>query len=77
MIEYLSVTQFCQKYGMDNGNVRRLISQGRIPAIKIGNQWAIPADAEPPADKRVKTGKYRNWRNKEKRSAYETETDQG
>ena len=52
--EYISVTQFAQKFGKD----------GRIPAIKIGNQWAIPADAEPPADKRVKSGEYRNWRKK-------------
>ena len=51
--EYISVTQFAQKFGKDVGNVRKLIKDGRIPAIKIGNQWAIPADAEPPADKRV------------------------
>ena len=62
--EYISVTQFAQKFGKDVGNVRKLIKDGRIPAIKIGNQWAIPADAEPPADKRVKSGEYRNWRKK-------------
>lgn len=62
--EYLSVTQFAEKFGKDVGNIRKLIKAGRIPAIKIGNQWAIPADAEPPADKRVKSGKYRNWRKK-------------
>ena len=45
--EYISVTQFAQKFGKDVGNVRKLIKDGRIPAIKIGNQWAIPADAEP------------------------------
>ena len=61
--EYISVTQFAQKFGKDVGNVRKLIKDGRIPAIKIGNQWAIPADAEP-ADKRVKSGEYRNWRKK-------------
>lgn len=60
--EYISVTQFSQKFGMDAGNIRRLIAQGRIPAVKIGNQWAIPADAVPPADKRIKSGKYINWR---------------
>ena len=57
--EYISVTQFAQKFGKDVGNVRKLIKDGRIPAIKIGNQWAIP-----PADKRVKSGEYRNWRKK-------------
>ena len=62
--EYISVTQFAQKLGKDVGNVRKLIKDGRIPAIKIGNQWAIPADAEPPADNRVKSGEYRNWRKK-------------
>ena len=64
--EYLSVSQFAEKYGKDVSNVRKLIAAGRIPAIKIGNQWAIPSDAEPPADKRVKSGEYRNWRKKDK-----------
>ncbi len=61
-IEYLSVTEWSELHGKDPGNVRRLIQQGRIPAVKIGNQWAIPADTQPPADKRVKSGKYRDWR---------------
>ena len=62
MERYLSVSEFAARYGKDPGNIRRLIAQGRIPAVKIGNQWAIPSDTRPPADKRVKTGKYRNWR---------------
>ena len=65
-MSYLSVTQFCEKFHMDGGRVRLLISQGRIPAEKIGNQWAIPADAQPPEDKRVKSGKYRDWRKNKK-----------
>lgn len=64
--EYLSVSEFSEKFGKDPGNVRRLIHQGRIPAIRIGNQWAIPAATQPPADKRVKTGKYRDWRKSKK-----------
>lgn len=57
-MRYLSVTQFAQKHDMDVGNVRRYISQGRIAAIKIGNQWAIPEDVKPPKDKRIISGKY-------------------
>lgn len=34
MPEYISVTQFGTKHGIDAGNVRRLIAAGRIPAIK-------------------------------------------
>ena len=55
---FLSVTQFAQKHGMDVGNVRRYILQGRIAAVKIGNQWAIPEETEPPQDKRIRSGKY-------------------
>lgn len=62
--EFISVSEFAAKFGKDTGNVRRLIQQGRIPAQKIGSQWVIPSDAEPPEDKRVKSGKYKNWRNK-------------
>ena len=60
---YLSVSQWADKYGKAASNVRKLIYDGRIPAVKIGNQWVISADVEPPPDKRVKSGKYRNWRN--------------
>lgn len=63
-VEYLSVTQFAELHGMDAGRIRLLISQGRIPAVKIGNQWAIPADTPRPEDKRVKSGKYKDWRKK-------------
>lgn len=65
MSEYLSVSEFAKLHGKDPGNIRRLILAGRLPAIKIGSQWAIPADTQPPADKRVKSGKYVNWRKKE------------
>ena len=62
--KYLSVSQYCKKYGKDGGWVRRMLAAGRIPGTKVGNQWVIPADAEPPADRRIKSGKYRNWRSK-------------
>ena len=64
MSEYLSVTQFSKLHNIDQSNIRKLIASGRIPAIKIGSQWAIPADTPAPEDKRVKSGKYRNWRKK-------------
>lgn len=63
--EYLSVTEFAKLHNKDVGNIRRLIAAGRIPAKKIGNQWAIPSDAQLPEDQRVKTGKYKNLRKKE------------
>lgn len=66
MTEYLSVTEYGKLHGLDGGFVRKLIAQARIPAVKIGNQWAIPADTPKPEDKRVKSGEYRGWRKKNK-----------
>lgn len=63
--QFLSVTEFAALHGKDPGNVRRLIQEGRIPAQKVGRQWVIPAQAQPPADRRVKSGRYRNWRRKD------------
>lgn len=63
MQKYISVTEFSKLHNLDPGQIRKLLASDRIPgATKIGNQWAIPADAEKPTDARVKSGKYKNWR---------------
>ena len=63
MGELLSVAQWAECCGKDVRNARRLISEGRLPAVRVGSQWAIDGDTQPP-DKRVKSGKYKNWRKK-------------
>lgn len=61
--EYLSVTEYAALHGKDVGNLRRMLAAGRIPgATKAGKQWIIPAGTPWPADGRVTTGKYKNWR---------------
>ena len=64
MSSYLSVTQYADKHGLNVARVRLMIGDGRIPAEKIGNQWAIPADTPKPDDKRIKSGNYKGWRKK-------------
>ena len=64
MIEYISVAQYCKKYGLDRGNVKRLIYANRINAVKMGKLWKIKSDEPRPVDNRVKSGKYKNWRKK-------------
>lgn len=59
----LSMAQWAERYGKDARNARRLISEGRLPAVRVGSQWAIDSDTQPPG-KRVKNGKYKNWRKK-------------
>lgn len=34
-------------------------------AVKFGRDWAVPADAERPTDKRVVSGEYKDWRKKQ------------
>lgn len=58
----ISAAQYAQLHGKDRGALLKLIYAGRIPAQKIGNQWAIEETTPWPADQRVKSGKYRNWR---------------
>ena len=58
-MKYLSVTETSQKWGLDRRWIQRLCKNGRIAgAIKLGNTWGIPEDAEKPKDERIKSGKY-------------------
>ena len=58
-MEYLSLRQTAEKWGLSIRRVQTLCSMNRIPgAVKIGSYWAIPSDAEKPNDERKKTGKY-------------------
>ena len=58
-MEYLSLKQTAEKWGISNRRLQVLCKQGRIPgAFIIGNSWAIPADAEKPKDARIRSGKY-------------------
>ena len=58
-MEYLSISQVAEKWRLSARRINVLCSEGRIPgATKIGSYWAIPADAEKPADARIKSGRY-------------------
>lgn len=66
-MEYVSVSQYARMVGKDPGNIRRMLCNGTLAGEKIGNQWVLPKDTAFPADRRVKSGKYRNWRNGDNR----------
>ena len=58
-MEYMSITQAAEKWGITPRRIQVLCKEARIPgAIRIGYVWAIPADAEKPKDARVRSGKY-------------------
>lgn len=58
-MEYMSITQAAEKWGITPRRIQVLCKEERVPgAIRIGYVWAIPADAEKPKDARVRSGKY-------------------
>lgn len=56
--ECLSVTEYARKMGRDVSCIRRMLIAGKLPGIKVGNQWVIPADAPLPPDNRIRSGRY-------------------
>ena len=58
-MEYMSINQAAQEWGITPRRVQVLCVQDRIEgACRIGNMWAIPKDAQKPKDARIKSGKY-------------------
>ena len=65
MTGYMTIKEAAKKWGVSVRWVQTLCSQDNIDgALKFGAQWAIPEDTEKPRDGRVKSGRYKNWRNK-------------
>ena len=58
-MEYMSISQAAEKWGISPRRIQVLCKQERIPgASRTGYVWAIPADAKKPKDARVKSGRY-------------------
>lgn len=57
-MDYMSVKQATEKWGISERRVQKLCETGRIPgAERFGYLWAIPKDAGKPVDKRKKESK--------------------
>lgn len=58
-MEYLSIRQTAEKWGLSKRRIQVLCSENRIPgAMKVDSSWVIPADAEKQVDARIRSGKY-------------------
>ena len=65
---YMSIKEAAEKWKVSTRRVQVLCAERRITgAARLGRTWAIPANAEKPADKRVRSGNYRNWRDSQKK----------
>ena len=63
-IDYISLTEFAERSGVDASGLRRKLAAGEMDGIKISRSWFVPASTPDAADGRVKSGNYRNWRKK-------------
>lgn len=59
-MDYISIKQLSEKWGISTRRIQILCRDGRIPGtMRIANTWVVPSDAEKPKDARVKSGKYK------------------
>lgn len=57
MLDYISVQQAAEKWGISERRIQKLCEENRIKdAVRFGHAWAIPKNAEKPADARRKRG---------------------
>lgn len=55
-MDYISPKEAAEKWGISERRVQKLCEQNRIPGVlRFSRVWAIPKDAEKPADKRQKS----------------------
>ena len=66
---YLSVREISYKWSASERWVSKLAQDGRIPGVeRFGRSWAIPVDAEKPADPRKEKrqkGMWKKWNDRE------------
>lgn len=67
MIEgYITVTELAEKWELKPRTIQTMCTEGKIEgAVKFGKLWAVPISAERPTDRRIVSGKYKDWRKKE------------
>ncbi|MOA68971.1 Helix-turn-helix domain protein [compost metagenome] len=55
MLDYISVQQAADKWGISKRRIQKLCEENRIDgAVRFGRAWAISKDAPKPADNRLK-----------------------
>ena len=58
-MDYMTVREAAKKWSLSERRLQTMCSEGMIEGVvKFGHSWAVPANAEKPADKRIKSGKY-------------------
>ena len=57
-MDYITPKEASQKWGITERRIQKLCDENRIDGtIRFGKVWAIPKDAEKPADSRLKANR--------------------
>lgn len=55
-MDYISTKEAAEKWNISERRIQKLCEEGRIPGvIRFSRVWAIPKNAEKPADRRMKS----------------------
>lgn len=58
-MDFITIQEASVKWGLSERRIQTICNNGMIEGVKkFGRVWAIPSDAEKPADHRIKSGKY-------------------
>ncbi len=75
-MDILTIKEASAMWGISIRRITVLCNEGRIVgAQKVAGVWLLPKNAERPVDARVKTGKYKDWRNKTDMSSNDFESN--
>ena len=62
-MDILIIKEASALWGISERRITALCNAGRIAgAVKTAGVWLLPKNAEKPADARIKSGRYKNWR---------------
>lgn len=75
-MDIITIKEASLIWGVSVRRITALCNEGRIAgARKIAGVWLLPENAEKPADARIKSGKYKEWRNKSDMSSKDFENN--
>lgn len=58
MLDYISVQQAVDQWGISKRRIQKLCEENRIAgAVRFGRAWAIPKETEKPVDNRLKNNR--------------------
>lgn len=75
-MDILTIKEASSMWGISVRRIAVLCNEGRINgAQKTAGVWILPKDSQKPADARIKSGKYIDWRNRADMSSNDFESN--